>query len=148
MTIKVVRVELTSHAHATEDVNKVLKAVLTLVPPSVRGRAKIQKETLEGHYSNPITRITVTLLGNDAIETVKYMLSATDKTSISLLSSSLDLKYDSRSGKLYLRFDKQEAYLGRLRLTDGDDVVRVVIVFQGRPSITDIRKFVEKFSGG
>jgi len=40
----------------------------------------------------------------------------------------IDLRIEKN--KLYLRFDKQKAYLGECKLMDGDDVVRVVVNFK------------------
>jgi len=41
-----------------------------------------------------------------------------------MLERTLKLRLDS-SGHLYLRLDKQRAYLGEIRVYDGDDVIRV-----------------------
>lgn len=43
-----------------------------------------------------------------------------------------DMRLDD-SGILYLRFDKQEAFLGRLKLSESEDVIRVRIRFSAYP---------------
>ncbi len=138
MPTRLLRVEMAVHAHATEDEEKVLTAVMGLVPPELRGRVNVRREVLEGHYSNPITRIVVRVEGRDAEETVRYIGSRLSDAERTVLASTLESRYDARAGRLYLRFSKQEAYLGRLRLYEGDDVVRVTLVFRGSPRLEEV----------
>ncbi len=130
---RVRNLELAVHAHATEDEGKVLEALLRLVPEDVRARARVEKSSLEGHHGNPIVRLRLILEGEDAEKTVRHIAGLLDETDKMILDTSFEQRYDERSGRLFLRFSKQDAYLGRLRLMDGDDVVRVVIGFRGSP---------------
>ncbi len=132
---RIVRVELAAHAHATEDPDRVEKALLNLVPDGLKNRVKIERKVLEGHYNNPITRIVARLEGRDAEEFVKglgEMLNEQDKR---ILSALFESRYDERSGRLFIRFSKQDAYMGEIRLHDGDDVVHVVIQLRGAPRL-------------
>ncbi len=137
-------VELATHAHATEDVSRVAKALLNLLPPEIRENVRPRSSTLEGHHGNPIVRIEVSLSDDAAEEAVRWIggrLSESDKL---LLDTSFESRYDERHGRLFLRFSKQDAYLGRIRLMDGDDVVRVVIGFRGSPSVEKARRIAKE----
>ncbi|NOZ89459.1 MAG: hypothetical protein GXO15_05995, partial [Crenarchaeota archaeon] len=72
---RVVRVEIAAHAHATEDVDKVVEAVMGLLPETLRGRVEPLVVTVEGHHGNPITRIVVRLEGVDAEEFLRSLAS-------------------------------------------------------------------------
>ncbi len=142
MKARVVRVELAAHAHATESVEKVEKALVNLVPPEARPRVKIVKSVMEGHYSNPITRITAVVEGGDAEALLRHLASMLDEREKAVLEATLESRYDEREGRLYIRLGKQEAYLGKARLLEGDDVVRLVVVFQGSPRLSEVRELL------
>ncbi len=135
-----VRLELAAHAHATEDEGRVRRALLNLVPPELRGRAELERVVVEGHYSNPIVRLTLRLEGEDAVAALRHLASALDEYEKRLLDATLESRYDGREGRLYVRLSKQEAYLGRVRIFEGDDVVRMVVVFQGAPGVDEVRR--------
>ncbi len=137
-------VELAVHAHATEDEERVMRALARLVPEDVLKRARVAKTVLEGHHGNPITRITIVIEGEDAEKTVAHIASLLDEAEKRVLDVNFESRYDEKSGRLFLRFSKQEAYLGRVRLMDGDDVVRVVIGFRGSPDIRKARRIARE----
>ncbi len=141
--VRVIRVEFSVHSHATEDEHKVIQALMSILPESARD-IDVKREKLEGHYSNPIIRFTMTLEGSRAVEFLRRLGEKLDSYDKELLGATLERRYDRKTGRLYLRLGKQEAYLGEIRLVDGDDVVRVVVVFQGTPKLSDIRKFLEE----
>ena len=132
------------HAHATEDVERVKQALLNLLPDCVREKVVFSEAVVEGHYSNPIRRMTVHISGEDAIKVLEYLGSKLDDIEKSALMASLDLRYDEKEGRLYMRFSKQDAFLGRVKLYDGDDVVRVVVVFRGSPRLEDVKHILEE----
>ncbi|WP_070807796.1 RNA-binding domain-containing protein [Pyrodictium occultum] len=144
MPTRVIRVEIAAHAHATEDVERVEQAVLNIVPEGLRGRVKLETRTVEGHYNNPITRIVARIEGRDAEEFVRGLARRLDEQSRRILAMMLENRYDQRQGKFYLRFSKQDAFLGELRLHDGDDVVHVVITLRGSPSPEKALKALEE----
>ena len=141
---KVKSLELAVHAHATEDVDKVLEALKRLIPEELRGKARVSRLQLEGHHGNPITRIQVVLEDADAEKAVRHIASLMDEREKLVLDTSFEARYDERSGRLYLRFSKQDAYLGRLRFMDGDDVIRVVIGFRGSPDARKARRIARE----
>lgn len=132
---RIVRVELAAHAHATEDPGRVEKALLNLIPSSLRNRARIERIVLEGHYNNPITRIIARLEGKDAEEFVKGLGEMLNEQDKKILAALISARYDEHSGRLFIRFSKQDAYMGEIRLHDGDDVVHVMIQLRGAPRL-------------
>lgn len=132
---KVIRVEIAAHAHATEDVNRVKQAILNIVPESLHEKAEFTLYTLEGHYNNPITRIVVRLEGNAAEEFVRGLAKRLDRESKKIIAMMLENRYDAKQGRFYLRFSKQDAFLGELRFYDGDDVIHVMINLRGTPRL-------------
>jgi RNA binding exosome subunit len=55
-----------------------------------------------------------------------------DKKDLRSIQRSLDLRVNT-SCVFFLRIDKQGAYLGKLRLADSTDVIRVMIHFKDSP---------------
>ena len=138
--MKVSQVDITVTAHATEDEQKVLQALNILIPEELRSKIKFSKLVLKGYYGNPITRISTSVRGEDAEKVACRIFQMLDDLDRKALESSFNLRFEG--GRLYLRFDKQQAYLGRLRLLEGDDVVRVVIQFTGKGS-TEAKAVIE-----
>ena len=126
----VASVEVESFAHATEDQRRVIQALLNVMPEDVRrrfDRKAILYNTLQGHYGNPITYYRFRLEREEAQRVAEYLLKSFDDTDSELILSSLENRSDGSS--LYLRIDKQYAYLGKIRLLQGDDVIRIKISF-------------------
>jgi RNA binding exosome subunit len=144
MPTRVLRVELAAHAHATEDVGKVREAIMRLIPEEIRGRARVEEARVEGHYSNPITRIVVRLEGRDAEEFLRGLASRLGEQDRRILRFLLESRYDEKAGRFYLRLGKQDAYLGEVRFVDGDDVVHLVIVLRGSPRLDRALRALEE----
>ncbi|MFB6470918.1 MAG: RNA-binding domain-containing protein [Vulcanisaeta sp. AZ3] len=120
-------IELSTHVHATENEVKVVKALLNLVPPDLKNETNVNVIDGQGHYGNPIRTVKVQFRGEKSILVVKYILSSIDQLDKEIIIASLRSRFDGE--KLYLRFNKQLAYNGIMRLDDGDDVVRVIVKF-------------------
>jgi len=118
-------VELSTHVHATENELKVVRALLNLVPPQLRDGVKIITNEGQGHFGNDIKTIKVQFKGEESLFVAKYILSSIDQLDREIILVSLGSRFEN--GKLYLRFNKQLAYLGTIRLDDGDDVIKVVM---------------------
>ncbi|MCS7107214.1 MAG: hypothetical protein NZ902_03820 [Acidilobaceae archaeon] len=123
-------VEARVYAHATENRERVLRALLEVFPPELRGKVIINAETLEGHHGNPIEIFTATLRGSAEVA-LKYLISRLDDLDRAKLKATLATRVD-KGGDLFLRLSKQGAFLGRLQLDESDDVVRVRFSFSGR----------------
>ncbi|QOR94510.1 exosome protein [Thermosphaera chiliense] len=120
-------VEVTTSCHSTEDCEKVRTALLNLLPKTLQSSVKIDSETLHGFYGNRILLMKAEAVDGELL--LKHLAENLSDTEKSILSASFKLRYDVRTGRLYLRFSKQDAYAGSLRLLDSDDVVKVVVHF-------------------
>ncbi|ADM28078.1 Protein of unknown function DUF54 [Ignisphaera aggregans DSM 17230] len=142
--IEVTEITITTHCHATEDIEKVKKAFLNVIPRELHGSTKIDIEVLHGYYGNPITKLKSRFKNNEAIQVLKHILSLLSKSDISYILSSLELRYYKKSNKIYLRLDKQAAYLGRLALYEGDDAIVVEISFSVLKSLEAVKEYINR----
>ncbi len=112
----------TAFAHATEDIARVEQALEFLITPMTRVEVALTRQYLKGHHGNMITTVSCRLsskeLSSEALSMLLQKLSELDRQ---FLSSSLGSCLDEE-GNLYLRFDKQEALLGNVRLCKGDPI--------------------------
>lgn len=146
--VRVVEVELSTNCHATEEPEKVATALRNLLPPQLRSGASIEEQVLTGYYGNPIRRMRIRVRGRDAEEVLRHILRSMDDTDREVLFSTLESRFDPRGSRLYLRVGKQDAYLGRIRLYDGSDAVRVVASFaHARNRVDDVRSFLKSLLG-
>ncbi|MBS7249713.1 MAG: hypothetical protein KIH08_03845 [Candidatus Freyarchaeota archaeon] len=128
---RVIWIDLETFAHATEEPEKVFKALSFLLPEG--GEKLVSRETAQGHYRNIIIIYKAKLSDKKTIEWFLRMLSERmDDEDKKRLYHLFDMRFDD-SGILYLRFDKQEAFLGRLKLSESEDVIRVRIRFSAHP---------------
>ena len=136
--------EISSIAHATEDPDKVARAVENTLPPELRTMVALRRSHMTGHHKNPIVRLGVRLSDRKAVgrilENIGAGLMPLDR---SALASEFRSFVDGK-GVLYIRLDKQAAYFGNLRLRQ-DDPIRIRIKFTGRGSLTQsIREYCRK----
>jgi len=121
-------VEISTIAHATDDLDKVQSALTRLLPESLRGRQIFTRRYLEGHYRNPIVTFEAHLTEpGDVAEFGTFLLkqlSAVDKVS---LRGELD-RHSDADGNLYVRIDKQRMVRGVARLGQ-DDPIRIRMKF-------------------
>lgn len=135
-------------AHATEDLEKVLAAIKNTVPKDLWGEFEknVSMDTLEGHYGNPVTRIVARFRGRDAEHVARYIISRFERADFETLIYTLDRRFDRRS-RIYVRISKQDAYLGRIRLMDGDDIIRVMLTIPGVRSASDVERVFRSLRG-
>jgi RNA binding exosome subunit len=139
---------ITAHAlvHATEDENKVRKAIENLFPEMAQAALRYKQTQLRGHHHNPIIRLEAQLKNPElmalTLEDMGKRLPITDRQRIAETMSART----NKKGRLFLRFDKQESYQGRLRLVNQGDSLRVVIRFSGRKlSLTQVEAQCREF---
>jgi len=141
--VKVIKIEVSTIAHATEDINKVKKALLNIIDPELKKHAKIKTTTVKGYYGNPITLLKLILRGNKASKAFSYILSKLDPMEKKLLSLSLEERLD-RTNNLYIRLSKQDAYLGRLRIFEGDDVIKIIVSLPKDITIDQLKRILSE----
>lgn len=121
-------VEVSTIAHATDDLEKVQSALTRLLPEPLKGRQIFTRRYLQGHYGNPIVTFEAHLTEPGDVNEFKdfflRQLSAVDKISI---KAGLDRHTDA-DGNLYVRIDKQRMFRGAVRLGQ-DDPIRVRMKF-------------------
>lgn len=120
--VKFVReVEVSAFSHATEDEDKVEKAMKNLLPEENRD-LWLTRKTLKGYHGDPITIVTGKVRTNKGatgvLQRVVQELSSLDQQR---LLDELEERLDD-GGNLYIRLDKQNAYLGKVRLLETDPV--------------------------
>jgi len=108
-------------AHATEDVDKVLNAVHNTLPAEVIETVVIKRTNLTGHHGNPIILLETRIKEKNAVQAVFEKLSS----ALSILDKeqlSGEIKEHLDKGNLYLRLDKQSAYLNEIKLSRADPI--------------------------
>ncbi len=117
--------EFEAFAHSTEDPKRVFKALLFLSD----GKGEVREEKVRGHYGNEVIiyklKVSKRREVRAVIERLSSLMSESDKKK---LKRQLHLRVNGH-GNLYLRFDKQKAYLGEVCLSEDEDVVKVKVKF-------------------
>lgn len=114
--------------NATEDENKVIKAL-----QFVAGINEFKRSLSTGYYGNPITILETILRKKTEIDAFFSRVSSND---LKKIVDTLERRTDDE-GFVYFRFDKQLAYLEKLVLTDGEDVIAVKGKVKAYPSTYD-----------
>jgi len=114
-------VDLRVFAHVTEDPEKVLTAVRNLLTTKLAETVQFKKNSLTGHYGNAITFFTTQLtektLLPELLEKLGQTISALDKEELNT-----NIKLHLEKTNLYLRFDKQAAFLGKIKFAQNDPI--------------------------
>jgi RNA-binding protein len=110
--------------YGTENAEKVKTAIKTLFPKS-----SPQKEETEGYYKNPVLILTDKITKN---KDIKNFIGRSQDLSDQILSN-LDRKMDNK-GNLFLRFDKQKAYQGELKIVEQGDSIHLKIKLAAYPA--------------
>jgi hypothetical protein len=121
-------IELSTIAHATDDLEKVHGALTRLLPETLKGRQIFTRRYLQGHYGNPIITFEAHITDPVDVEEFKAcLLKQLPEMERSSIVRDLDLHSD-RDGNLYIRLDKQKMLRGMIRLSQ-DDPIRVRMKF-------------------
>jgi RNA binding exosome subunit len=114
-------IDIRVFAHATEDPAKVLTAVRGTLPKELSANIDLKKTSLKGHHGNPLILFEAKIADKQALpvvlEKIANCLSTLDKET---LNSEIRLHLEKQN--LYLRFDKQSAYLGELKFSSNDPI--------------------------
>ena len=114
-------IDIRVFAHATEDPDKVQTALRNLLPTELSETLIFEIQSCTGHHGNPIilftSKLTDKKLLPKALEKIGKDLGALDKEELNR-----NIKLHLEKGNMYLRFDKQSAFLGSLKLTQNDPI--------------------------
>jgi len=121
MKRKIASIKVGLFAHATEDPQKVERSFQTLISSKRAEEVPLHKRTLKGEYGNPIiyyrTNITKPEIIKEILTKIGHNLPPYEKEMLNL-----ELERRVEKGNLYLRLDKQSAYMGRFRLCNADPI--------------------------
>jgi len=129
-------------AHATEDEERVLHAVMNIIPEGIVETVTFKKTHVTGHHGNPITlfeaRIKEKKVAQAVFEKLASGLGILEKEQLNS-----EVKQHLEKGNLYVRLDKQSAYLNELKLAVTDPIhVRIHFQKHSPEEIMDVcRKF-------
>jgi len=133
LRFKVISLSFETFSHATEDLNKVLETLMKFIPPEVLKHIKVSRATLSGHYKNPIEILRINITRSDLIDsTIKKLASMINDSDKRRLAFEVGRRLD-KTGRFYIRFDKQQAYLGNFLISDKGDSIKVIISISPRP---------------
>ncbi|MHA1615784.1 MAG: RNA-binding domain-containing protein [Candidatus Njordarchaeales archaeon] len=144
--IKPISVRIAVHVHATEDEEKVIKAIRNVLPPNLK--IKLSREVISGHYGNPIIRLEAFIRNKKEAEAIfRWIMS---KIEGFLYPNWISERFDSSTKTLYIRLDKQVAYLGNIKLGWGDDIIHISFKFPGYFSFSpeELEKEIEMLRKG
>lgn len=114
-------IDIRVFAHSTEDPDKVQTAVRNLLTMELAETLVFEKTSCTGHHGNPIilftSKLTDKKLLPTALEKIGSNLGALNKEELNR-----DIKLHLEKGNLYLRFDKQSAFLGALKFSQNDPI--------------------------
>ncbi len=128
-----VTVELSAFSHSTELEERVRLALLNAIPAELRQKLsqRVSAQRVEGYYGNVVTVLKVSASGSAGFEVLRYMLCGMSRADLELLLATTSSRVEERRARLHLRLSKQDLYLGRIRLYEGGDVVKVLASFEG-----------------
>ncbi len=131
--------ELESIIHATESLDKVLKAVKHML---LRGcSVPIVLEVYWGHCGNPIVRLKV-FIDDEKATTEIFRSLCRDIENLDVLINTVESRLD-QSGTLYIRLDKDKLLSGKLFLNDeSDNVVRLKLRLSRSVLKRGVRDFI------
>jgi RNA binding exosome subunit len=121
-------VEISTIAHATDDLDKVQSALRLILPESLKDKEVFTRRYMQGHHGNPIVTFDGKLTkSHDVGEFVGQFSRQLAKDQKLLIERDLDMHSDD-DGNLYVRLDKQQASRGIVELGD-EDPIRVRMKF-------------------
>jgi RNA binding exosome subunit len=137
-------VQISTIAHATDDLEKVQSALRFFIPDSLRGRELFTRRYLQGHYGNPIVTFEAKLTKpHEVNQFTHHLAEQLPKSGKLLIKGNLGTLSDEE-GNLFIRFNKQQALRGIVDLSD-EDPIRVKLKFNrlGGDAQTLMREFLE-----
>ena len=142
--VKPVSAKLTTLVHATEDAEKVSRA-LDRVCPVLAFEQKSEARRYKGHYGNEIRSLTVSVRKRSTEPFLQRVMTLLSTDEGLALIHDIENRIDD-NGHLYMRLDKQESLQGRMRLAD-QDPIKCEFSFEvehsdGTPATDQIRRWL------
>jgi RNA binding exosome subunit len=126
--------------HATEDERKVIAALRVLLPNDVG----IKRTKLKGHHGNPIVSLEASIEQKRKLQELWRRIVEKLRAGEEIWRVVDDII--DKSCRLYLRFNKQQAYAGELALTDSGDAIHITLKVTAYPARKEVAaKLVKEF---
>ena len=119
--LPVAYVDIRFCAHATEDIDKVVKAVQNTLPSDHIEDITFKRSNLEGHYGNPITFFDARIKDKETVRALVKNLSV-NLSSVDKEELGRTMNRCVETGSLYIRLDKQAALQGKIKLVTSDPI--------------------------
>ncbi|MFQ6056451.1 MAG: RNA-binding domain-containing protein [Methanosarcinales archaeon] len=127
------KISLRVNAHATEDEYRVKKALELFLPQD----KIIEKSVVYGHFGNPIKIFQVDLKKKTECKYfIDFIKEKLNKEDLFNLNQEIADRVDNDCN-FYLRFDKQSAYKGEVKLSDSGDSIAVGVKIASYPAKRD-----------
>jgi RNA binding exosome subunit len=114
-------IDVRAFVHATEDIEKVVKAVYNALPTESADEIVFKKTNLKGHYRNPIILLETRIKKRDVAKAVFGKL-ASGLSSLDKELLNNEIRQRLTKGNLFIRLDKQSAYLNEFKLRSDDPI--------------------------
>ena len=140
--------------HSTEEKSKVIDALGLFLINSCGEKAShsladvVNTIEAEGHYGNPITILSAQLTRKrDTMAFAEFVHSNMTSEDIEILRNEMPDRPDDDQ-VFHLRFDKQEAYMGRVKLISSSDAITAKVKIETYPKDREVAgKIVEELFG-
>lgn len=127
------KIEARAYSRSTEVEDRVIAAVLNLFPEDLREEVPIVATRTEGQSGDTILVIAAVIEKRVACERMlKELARRLPTDSRQLILDTLDQRLDEDC-TLFLRIDKQAAYLGRIETPSGPDVISLRVHLRDYP---------------
>jgi len=152
MAPPILSISATVFVRATEDEEKVKKALELVLPPQEKRKdmkIDVEREIVRGVLGNPIIVLKAgTERRGDARRWWKHIISLLSKEDVDYVLKHQEDFLDEL-GRVHFRFDKQEAYRGRPALAGGGGVIKVLAQLEAYPAKPEEfkRAFEQAFRG-
>jgi hypothetical protein len=138
--MRVLSVKASCFAHATEEVERVKLALTNIFPIEV----EVKQSHARGQFGNPIAILEAELTRQREIRAfLKRLTEALPEEELKRLREEVEQRFEQ--GRFYIRLDKMQAYLGKLRLGQGLQVVLVVTSYPYNED--EIKEGIKKLLG-
>jgi RNA binding exosome subunit len=128
-------IDIRVFSHATEDEAKVMEAVKKILPSIYTDTIVFEKHVLSGHHGNPITFFDARVKDKEVLKAIVEKIAAHLNTMDKETLCSRLSEYTEK-GSLYIRLDKQAAFMDEFKLAQVDPI-RMHVRFKKR-DITEI----------
>lgn len=114
-------IHIQAFVHATEDLDKVLTAIRNVLPEELTDKVTFEKTNLKGYHGNPIVLLKSKIKEKNTVKAIFGKISSgLNSIDKELLRDEIDRHLDR--GNLYIRLDKQSAYLNELKICSKDPI--------------------------